>query len=688
MKSCIIDHSVAPKQQTVYGLNVDTKQDDVFCILFTSGSTGTSKGVVLSHGNFINCLTWYWQEVPYSKNDIPCSKTNFLFIDYMLETFPAIFKCVPCVIMQQQHYQNLTSFVSYLSEYKVTRLFVVPSLLKLLASTENGDELCLTHVVCSGEALHTEIGLMFTEKFPNTDLYNYYGTTELQVVLVAKFTKENMSQNNNSIIGFPIYNTDVYIVKDDGSVVKDLNDAGELWVSGANISLGYINNETKTKEVYINNPFNDNGIFSKVYRTGDYVQLTSNGIEYIGRRDNFVKIRGHKVNLSDLETEIKNLFPGIQVCVLSKFSVNKCQERLYSFITECLLSYDEVFRTISENIEKNKIPEVVLLKRFPLTPTSGKIDRQVLLRSVDTTSNENEAKEPIYEELTVIQKIMKAVSKVLQLPMSSINPIKSFFDHGGDSITVFAFINELNANGMHTNLDCILRASSLADLEKQSTHSEEEGMTGVRVVPFSELCDSEVQFMAKRCSLIFETEEPLLSFLVKKFGITTESEFITLFTDCKENRPQYGLAIQIDGKSVGATINAPYGIACEDSVPHFIEAILMYCEDDIAQNLIDQGYNLMDSIVIYADSTLTSEMRTKVLHGLTQGIFYLTKRQGHTACISVDTNPATYAIDTIEFGYISEKVVTPKEFCVDGEYPFAEMDESYKLHTCVKYFEK
>lgn len=244
-------------------------------------------------------------------------QTSLLFVDSIVELFSCILHLIPLVIVPRKSVVDPEAFVAILERYDVTRLAVVPSLLRNLLffiSVSGGGAKRLSRVamwVCNSETLSPDQAQRFFEIFPNGDklLANFYGCTET----MADVTYETyvcaddvvvQSKENHLSIGQPMFNNVVYIIDDDLNIVRH-GKIGEICVSGLNIATGYIDGEMHNKS-FISNKFNDVSIergkeaiyvgdYDVLYRTGDFGRIINGRLIYEGRRDMQVKVSGTTV---------------------------------------------------------------------------------------------------------------------------------------------------------------------------------------------------------------------------------------------------------------------------------------------------------------------------------------------------------------------------------------------------------
>ncbi|HEV9036670.1 MAG TPA: amino acid adenylation domain-containing protein, partial [Puia sp.] len=285
-------------------------------VFYTSGSTGRPKGVIGSQKGFINRLRWGWENYPYSDGEAACMKTSIGFVDHFAEIFSPLLQGIPLVIFGEEEILDPARMIAWLSEKRISRITLVPSLLRTLIALIREKNLrigCLRYVFCSGEALPYSLGKEFYETFGEAVLINVYGSTEVSADATwfetdrAFFAGQDRGYLKRVPIGRPMSNVQVAIVDRTGMLLPP-GVAGEILVGGDCVSPGYLNGPELTAAKMIDVPF-----FKQpgAYLSGDMGRWLANGdIEYLGRIDYQVKIRGIRIRLDEVEQVLVRC-PGI-----------------------------------------------------------------------------------------------------------------------------------------------------------------------------------------------------------------------------------------------------------------------------------------------------------------------------------------------------------------------------------------
>jgi amino acid adenylation domain-containing protein len=420
-------------------------------IIYTSGSTGTPKGVLGTHQGTVNGLHWLWKTYPFTNGEVCCQKTAISFVDSVWEIFAPLLQGIPTIIIPDGIVLNSQLFIETLAYYKVTRIILVPSLLRLLLDNYPHLMQNLSHLklwITSGEALSVNLARTFRELMPSAKLLNFYGSSEVSANVTYYDTSLLPERANSVPIGRPIDNILVYIL-DRYLQPTPIGVIGELYIGGDGLARGYLNQPALTSEKFIPNPFGDCP-GTHLYKTGDLACYLSNGeIQYIGRIDHQVKIRGFRIELGEIEAAI-NQHPEIQQAVVlaqedqtgnkqlvayvvASSQNHHSQEKLYRELIPQLRSF------LESNLPNYMVPAAfVILEVLSLTP-NGKIDRQAL-STTDTT--QIFSKSDFIPAATPIEQMLALIwEKVLSTEKIGIHD--NFFELGGHSLLATRVISQV-----------------------------------------------------------------------------------------------------------------------------------------------------------------------------------------------------------------------------------------------------
>ena len=286
---------------------VAIKPEQLFILLYTSGSTGVPKGCQLTHGNLVAFCHWYQRYYDLKAEHNVAAYASYGFDACMMDMYPALTCGATVYIVPEELRLDLIALNEYFEQNGITHSFMTTQVgYQFATSIENHS---LLHLSTGGEKL-ASLAPPQGYKF-----YNVYGPTECTIFTTTYQVDKKMKEIP---IGKPLDNMRLYIVDAQGHRLP-IGAAGELWVSGPQVSRGYLNRPEKTAEVYIPNPFTSEERYARVYRTGDIVRyLPSGDIQFVGRRDGQVKIRGFRIELKEVEGVIRE-FPGIKDATVQAF---------------------------------------------------------------------------------------------------------------------------------------------------------------------------------------------------------------------------------------------------------------------------------------------------------------------------------------------------------------------------------
>ncbi|MDE5758459.1 MAG: AMP-binding protein, partial [Allobaculum sp.] len=260
------------------------KKEDLFVLLYTSGSTGVPKGVMLEHGNLVAFSTWYQNHYALTPESRIAAYASFGFDANMMDLYPALISGAQVHIIPEDIRLDLLALNQYFIDHQITHSFMTTQIGRQYADIL-ADSPYPHHLTVGGETL-----VPITP--PSYTLYNAYGPTEC-TVFTTLFLVDRLYRNVP--IGRPLNNLHVYVVDKNGQRVPT-GVPGELWIAGPQVSRGYLNRPEQTETVFLPNPFTSDEKYNRLYRSGDIVRFLPDGnIEFIGRRDTQVKISDYRI---------------------------------------------------------------------------------------------------------------------------------------------------------------------------------------------------------------------------------------------------------------------------------------------------------------------------------------------------------------------------------------------------------
>jgi amino acid adenylation domain-containing protein len=345
-------------------------------VIYTSGSTGRPKGVMNEHRGVVNRLIWLQKTYGLDGSDAVLQKTPFSFDVSVMEFFWPLMVGARVVMARPEGHKDPAYLGALIEEQGITTLHFVPSMLPIfLELAAAGMGRGLRRVFCSGEALPARSVRRFLERFPQVQLHNQYGPTE-----VGETTAWDCGQGPLGeivSIGRPIDNTRIYLLDAHGRPTP-LGVAGELYIAGASVARGYLNRPELTAERFLPDPF---GPWQRMYRTGDLARyLASGDLEYLGRNDFQVKLRGFRVEIGEIEAVLAAC-PGVREAVVVARPDSAGELRLVAYVLgdgHAALSAATLRPQLARELADYMLPTAyVVLDALPLT-ANGKLDRNAL----------------------------------------------------------------------------------------------------------------------------------------------------------------------------------------------------------------------------------------------------------------------------------------------------------------------
>ncbi|MEO8191049.1 MAG: amino acid adenylation domain-containing protein [Acidobacteriota bacterium] len=417
---------------------------DLAYVIYTSGSTGAPKGVEAIHRASVNRFAWMWREYPFAEGEISCQKTTLSFVDSIWETFGPLLQGIPAVVLSSEAVRDPGALVDRLAEAGVSRIVLVPSLLKVLL--ESGLPLAerlsrLKWWVTSGETLPLDLFRRFRAAMPDAVLVNLYGSSEVSADVT--FWDSRMGEPRHSVpIGRPISNMQVHVLDPRRQRVP-VGIPGEIYVGGVGLARGYRNREDLTAERFVRDPFG--GVDARLFKTGDRARFRADGqLEYLGRNDDQVKVRGYRIELGEIESALRE-HPAVKVAVAAVRQDSTGEPRLIAYVVpeENQSPGALVLRPFLESrLPAFMVPAAfVHLAALPLTP-SGKVDRKAL---PDAESIRPELTRQFVPPATRTEEAFtKTWQDVLKLDRVGIDD--DFFELGGHSLLLIQVSSRIRAS--------------------------------------------------------------------------------------------------------------------------------------------------------------------------------------------------------------------------------------------------
>lgn len=403
--------------------------------IYTSGSTGKPKGAMNTHRGIVNRLRWMQSAYQLDSSDRVLQKTPFSFDVSVWEFFWPLLAGSQLIIARPGGHLDSTYLRDTIQTQAITTLHFVPSMLQIFLDEPNIDACTsLRRVICSGEALPTDLQDRFFARLPHVDLHNLYGPTEAAIDV----TYWQCHPQQKVPIGRPINNIQLYILDPQMQPVP-IGVAGELFIGGVGVARGYLNRPTLTAAKFVPNPFTDSQVSATdanraLYRTGDLVRYLPDGnIEFLGRIDFQVKVRGFRIELGEIETRLSE-HPDIKEVVVTVYNAGSNDQRLVAYVTPQQTDHaptiDNIRAYLQDKLPDYMIPSIIItLEMLPLNP-NGKVNRKMLPAPQVTRSDLQTAYTA--PRSVIEQQIAQIWQEILQV--DKVGLYDNFFDLGGHSL--------------------------------------------------------------------------------------------------------------------------------------------------------------------------------------------------------------------------------------------------------------
>ncbi|MCD2097337.1 non-ribosomal peptide synthase/polyketide synthase [Rhodococcus rhodochrous] len=433
-------------------------------VIFTSGSTGRPKGVAVPHGAIVNRLLWMQDEYGLTRDDVVLQKTPFTFDVSVWEFFWPLQIGARLEIALPDGHRDPAYLARVMADRGVTVAHFVPSMLAVfVAENAAASASSLRMVFASGEALPASVAARLRSILPGARLHNLYGPTEAAVDVT--YHEVTAADEVSVPIGVPVWNTGVHVL--DGRLHPvPVGVAGELYLSGVQLARGYVARPDLTAERFVASPY---GAGERLYRTGDLVRWVAREtsdvrtagaeLEYIGRTDFQVKLRGLRIELGEIEAALLALDDVDRAVVLVRSDAHSGEHLVAYLVAADGRSLDtaSVSRRLAGSLPAYMVPSIyVVLDEFPLG-SSGKLDRRALPAPVF------EVKEFRAPTTPVEQIVASVFADVLGLDRVGLDD--DFFALGGNSLIATQAVSRIGESlGGRVALRAIFEASTVEAL--------------------------------------------------------------------------------------------------------------------------------------------------------------------------------------------------------------------------------
>lgn len=436
---------------------------DFAYLIFTSGSTNTPKGVRVSHANLqasTQARIGYYQDP--AKSFLLVS--SFSFDSSVAGIFWSLSTGGKLVITQDKETLDAAALAQVIKREKVTHTLMLPSLYQTLLEGEALPS--LEKVIVAGEECPGELAHQHAEKHPRAQLFNEYGPTEGTVWCTVQELKRDDSFAKVPI-GLPTANTLAYIL-DENHELQPTGLSGELCIAGPSVVDGYLDS-AETKKKFVKNPYSAHP--DRLYKTGDLVRLQENGLlEFLGRIDNQVKIRGHRIELNEIQ-ELAKSFSGLRQAVALLIEKGGKQLAL-GYTSSAPLDQDQLIGYLQQHLPKYMVPDYLLeVPEFPFLP-NGKVDLTALAAQIQAKPQELNTTLDKAPSTYLERQVAHIWADVLGLEEVPVN--RDFNELGGNSLQSIRVIARCRDMGIKVTPAQFLRYSTVETLVSSLHHEEYE----------------------------------------------------------------------------------------------------------------------------------------------------------------------------------------------------------------------
>jgi amino acid adenylation domain-containing protein len=474
-------------------------------VIYTSGSTGRPKGVMICHRALCNHLIWLASEFPLHESNSLLQKSSLSFDQSVLEIFYPLICGATLVQARPGGEKDVQYIIDLIDEQKVTAFEAVPSMLRAMIEEDSARRCsCLRRVTCGGEVLSVELKEKIFDWLGDIELANMYGPTETTIGATFYRCQRALSQHNVPI-GGPVFNTQLHILSE-FLELSPVGVPGEIYIGGDGVAWGYLNRPDLTAEKFIPNPFARTP-GERLYRSGDRGRYLADGnVEFLGRKDEQVKIRGVRIEPGEIEASL-NEHPAIQQTVVVAKEDSSGGIRLIACVVPAqqnAIAIDELRGYLRLRLPEHlSVSSFLILESLPLAP-GGKVDRRALINMAAEMSGGEET----FTLRTPVEEVLAGIwSEVLKL--DRVNPAESFFNLGGHSLLATQLISRVkNAFGVGMPVSSLFEEPTVrgfaAMIEKQIKAGQTDSLQPI--LPTPEQPDYPLSFAQYRLWFLNELE--------------------------------------------------------------------------------------------------------------------------------------------------------------------------------------
>lgn len=424
-------------------------------LIYTSSSTGWTKGVLIPEAANLNRLNWMWRCFPFDGTDVMVVQKSACLVASAWEYFGGLLRGVPTLILTQEQVLDPDLLLCSLAKHRVTRFFASPPVLSgLIGSQERQPQrTALRLVTSSAEPMPSSLPARWRGSFPGVPLWNFYGATECASNAAVHETSD--ADDNSALVpvGKPIDNVKLYVL-DSRLKRVPVGVSGERCIAGRCLSAGYWRDQDRTDRCFVPNPY-DGGQYNVLHRTGDIARISASGLlEICGRSDSQIRVRGFRIEPEEVEVALES-HPAIAKAAVFAEGIDD-DRRLTASVVPARenLSSGEILAHLRNRLPSAMVPAAFrLVDSVPLT-ASGKIDRIRLSSAPYREIKISPSAEPRTRNERILVRIWD----------KGVGIDSNFFDIGGDSLLSVRCVTLACKAGLNLTVNQLYRTPTIREL--------------------------------------------------------------------------------------------------------------------------------------------------------------------------------------------------------------------------------
>ncbi len=464
----------------------ERSKDEEAYVMYTSGTTGTPKGISISDENIIALVNNPSDKIAITSSDRVLQWSNYAFDGCTYEIFGSLLNGATLYLIPSQMASNPIGLLETINKEKLTIAFITTALFNALSEFDLSLLSSLRLLLFGGEKSSVAPVEKMLAALGENKILHVYGPTETTTYASCEVVSEISPEALTIPIGKPLSNTNCYVLDNHEKLVP-VGVVGELCISGKGVSKGYLNRDELTNECFVKNPYKKG---ERIYKTGDLVKWLPNGsLEFVGRKDDQVKISGYRIELAEIENVLSRIDEIQNNCILVEDNGNRGKKLIAYVVPKEIFDKEAIISELAESLPDYMIPKIwVELDQLPLT-SNGKLDKKNLPKP-EFLPDENYVAPTtkLEEDLCAIWQNVLGIDKI---------GIKDdFFKIGGNSIRAIKVSNEMSkVLGLKIQITDILRYKSIGILAAIYSKLQAYENHVSLVMPFQEKYDDNLPDM-------------------------------------------------------------------------------------------------------------------------------------------------------------------------------------------------